>query len=65
MGKGVIGTSTSTIINIGKLRRKWMSEGKANCQKCKYLYYGYYCSKKKLSPPYVKKQRQCKSFIKK
>lgn len=58
------GVSTSYIVDVGRKNKEWNRKGKAKCTECKYLQFGYYCSKKRRTPAYVNEKRQCKSFIK-
>ena len=57
------GVNTSTIIDIRKKRNAYMKKGKAHCQKCKHLSWGYYCSKKKRSAIEVNKPKHCTFYI--
>ena len=41
------GVNTSTIIDISKKRKSYLNKGNTYCIKCKYLMFGYYCSKRK------------------
>lgn len=41
------GTNTSTIIDVRKKRREYLRGANATCSKCRWLQFGYYCSKKK------------------
>lgn len=59
------GVTTSVIIDIRKKRKGWLNKGKANCTKCKHILWGYYCNKRKCTPPNIKNQRYCKFFEKK
>jgi hypothetical protein len=62
--KGSYGTSC-IIVDIRKKRRKWLNKGKANCSKCKWLMFGYYCGKKKQSAVEVNKPKHCNFYQKK
>lgn len=59
------GVQTSVIIDVRKKRKEWFAKGKANCTKCKHILWGYYCNKKKYTPPNVNNQRHCRFFKKK
>lgn len=59
------GVNTSTIIDIIKKRTAWQKKGKAHCQRCKYLQFGYYCGKKKRTAHHVDKPKHCKDYLKK
>jgi hypothetical protein len=62
--KGQTGSSLGSIENIGRKHREWQRKGKANCTRCEYLEFGYYCRKKKKTPEWVKYNRQCRTFKK-
>lgn len=62
--KGSYGSSC-TIIDVRKKRREWLNKGKANCSKCVWLKWGYYCNKERKSPEYINKPRHCKFYEKK
>ncbi|WP_010236353.1 hypothetical protein [Clostridium arbusti] len=62
--KGQTGSSLGSIENIGKKNRVYQRKGKANCTKCEYLEFGYYCRKKKKTPEWVKYNRRCREFKK-
>lgn len=63
--KGTTGVSIGSIENIGKKHRECQRKGKANCMRCMYLEFGYYCGKKKMTPEWIKQNRQCRAFKKK
>lgn len=59
------GVNTSIIIDIIKKRIAWQKKGKAHCQRCKYLLFGYYYGKKKRTAYHVDKPKHCKDYLKK
>lgn len=59
MGTGV---NTSTVINIRKKRTAWQRTGKAYCQRCLHLQFGYYCIKQRRSAEHVDKPKHCNYF---
>lgn len=59
--KGSYGTSC-IIVDVRKQRNEWLRKGKANCKRCKWLKWGYYCDKLKRSAENVDKPKHCNFY---
>jgi hypothetical protein len=60
-GKGTYGTAC-IIVDVRKKRKEWLRKGKANCQRCVWLKWGYYCYKQKRSAEHIDKPKHCKYY---